>query len=184
MALHIMCRAFFSVTGNCRRKETVMKMMTVRKRIAKWRKDRELNKILRDLDASLQDLPEELQAVNEDTWDNLDPDTSEIEGLISLISAVTAVKTADDFTAMVDGKRMDIIDLMLNMIENTCPKAAVRILKGMFYACGMEYAAERLDIIDICSGYCEDAYENFINDFMQTDDIDWFMMEDTLKEAS
>lgn len=55
-----------------------MKTMTLRKHIAKWRKDKELNKILRDLDARLQDLPEELQAVNEDTWDSLDPDTSEV----------------------------------------------------------------------------------------------------------
>jgi len=54
----------------------------------------------------------------------------------------------------------------------------------MFYACDMEYAAENLDIIDICSSCCDDAYDNFINDFMQTDVIDWLMMEDTLKEVS
>lgn len=64
MALHIMCRAFFSAAGYSRGKEAIMKTMTLRKHIAKWRKDRELNKILRALDASLQDLPGYL----ENTW--------------------------------------------------------------------------------------------------------------------
>ena len=184
MALHIMCGAFFRGAGFNRRKEIIMKKVTVRKHIADRRREREMHRTQRDLEARLQDIPEELQGADREIWNNLDPDTSEAEDLVSLISAVTAAKASDHFGTMADGKRMDITALMLNMIENTCPKAAVRILKGMFYACDMEYAAENLDIIDICSSYCDDAYDNFINDFMQTDVIDWLMMEDTLKEVS
>ena len=54
----------------------------------------------------------------------------------------------------------------------------------MFFAYGMEYAAKSLGSIVICDDYCEDAYGTFIDQFLQTDEIDWFLMERTLGEVS
>ena len=107
---------------------------------------------------------------------------SQAEALISSIAVFTAVRTAGNFRTMVSEMSSGKVEDMLAMIGCASPDDAVLILKGMFFACGMDHAAEALDIIEVC-GYCsEDVYEEFITYFMHADGIGYFPDIDDIEE--
>lgn len=127
---------------------------------------------------------DEDEATHEDTDQHDDEwELTETDEMACMIAEVEAVKAADAFTTLIDGMRMDIIGTMLSMLASEESDAALRMLKGMFYAREMKHAAQDLSIIEACSDYCEDIYDFFIESFFETDEIDWFFMEDTINEA-
>ena len=168
-----------------RRKESVMKKITVRMKIDKWRRKRELKKLMKKLEAGFPDMDEKLPDEEmPDFCSSFEGEEESVYELAATVASFTAERAADHFTDVVDGMRMDTITEMLRMIRHGNPESGLRMLKGMFYARCMKHAAEELDIIVICEEYCEDIYDWFIDDFMQTEEIDWFLMKESHREVS
>ena len=52
----------------------------------------------------------------------------------------------------------------------------------MFIISDMEYAAEALDVVHVCAGYCDLAYLFFEECLFDTDIMDWYFVESWFDE--
>ena len=84
---------------------------------------------------------------------------------------------ADRFLTVVDGWNYENIGIILRMIDDFMNdhkgKEAVDLLKAVFITGGLAYAAEDLDVLDVCSEYVEEAHLCFICDFMYAEEMRW-----------
>ena len=126
------------------------------------------------------------QELSEDEKDDHIDEALGIEPVEKLSWSITdelAYRTADRFSDMVDGKRMDLIRNIILRLDRADSKVAVAMLQAMFILDGnADYAAE-LDMIDLCAKYNESAYDDFIFEMFDTDEFDWFITEIGKMEA-
>ncbi|MBR2539568.1 MAG: hypothetical protein IKE85_01880 [Mogibacterium sp.] len=113
-----------------------------------------------------------------------DPDIAPDEILASDVSNYLAIKAADSFTTAVDGLNMVSIKQLIRRIEKVDAEEAVKMLQAIFLSKGMRTDAEMLDILMTCKPHYESAYDDFMECFLQTDEIDWFLVESWLDECS
>ena len=111
-----------------------------------------------------------------------DPDIAPEEILASDVSNYLAIKAADSFTTAVDGLNMVSIKQLIRRIEKADAEEAIKMLQAIFLSNGMRTDAEMLDILMTCKPYYESAYDDFMEFFLQTDEIDWFLVESWLDE--
>ncbi len=111
-----------------------------------------------------------------------DCDMSPEEILASEIVFALAGKAADSFTNAVDGLNLISITQLIGRMEDAEAKEAVEMLKAVFLSNGKRTDAEMLDLLDICAEHYEDSYDEFIDMFFDTDEIDWFAVEHWLDE--
>lgn len=111
-----------------------------------------------------------------------DSDIAPEEILASDVSSYLAVKAADSFTTAVDGLDMISIKQLIRRIEKADAEEAVKMLQAIFLSNGMRTDAEMLDILMTCKTHYESAYDDFMEFFLQTDEIDWFLVESWLDE--
>jgi hypothetical protein len=74
------------------------------------------------------------------------------------------------------------IKQLIRRIEKADAEEAIRMLQAIFLSNGMRTDAEMLDILMTCKPYYESAYDDFMEFFLQTDEIDWFLVESWLDE--
>lgn len=109
-----------------------------------------------------------------------DPDTPEVEELASLISYSLAVKTAERFKEMMMGVDEATIRIILSTVEVMPSREAVRLLRALFLFDEMFYAADELWLLDLCAKYSKDVYDYFTDFFLQSDEIDPYLIANWL----
>jgi len=111
-----------------------------------------------------------------------DCDMSPSEQLASEIIFRLAEKAADSFTNAVDGLNIISIKKLVDLLEDAEPEDAVCMLQAVFLSNGKRTDAEMLDLLDICEMYYEGSCADFMDSFMQTDEINWFVVDNWLDE--
>lgn len=111
-----------------------------------------------------------------------DCDMSPEEILASEIVFFLAEKAAESFTNAVDGLNLISIKQLISRLENAVPEDTVRMLQAVFLSNGKRTDAEMLDLLDICEEHYEGACDDFADLFFQTDEIDWFVMDNWFDE--
>jgi len=100
---------------------------------------------------------------------------------------VLAEKTADRFTDMainIDMKgTMEIISHLMAAQYREEAKIAVTLIKCIFIASGMREAAKDLDLLDQCCSRDASVYEAFIEVFFETEQMEWFQIENILEKG-
>ena len=104
------------------------------------------------------------------------------EILASEIVFFLAEKAANSFTKAMDGLNLLSIKQLIGRLEDEMPKDAVSMLQAVFLSNGKRTDAEVLDLLDICAEHYEGSYDEFVDMFFQTDEIDWFAVEHWLDE--
>ena len=111
-----------------------------------------------------------------------DCDMSPEEILASEIVFLLAGKAGESFTNAVDGLNLISIKQLIGRLENATSKDAVKMLQAVFLSNGKRTDAEMLDLLDICEEHYEGSYDEFMDMFFQTDEIDWFVMDNWFDE--
>lgn len=174
----IRCRAFFVAAGRSGRKESKMiKPIKIKKnnseKNSKPEKTADEISIFINLD-DLEPAPESAPKYG--------CDMSPEEILASEIVFSLAGKAAESFTNAVDGLNLISIKQLIGRLENAMPKDAVSMLQAVFLSNGKRTDAEMLDLLDICEEHYEGSYDEFVDMFFESDEIDWFAAEHWLDE--
>jgi hypothetical protein len=111
-----------------------------------------------------------------------DSDTTEVYELVSLISYTLAVRTAERFKEMMMGVDELSIRIILSTIEVMPSLEAVRLLRTLFLFDEMIYAADELWLLDLCANYNKDVYDYFTDFFLQSDEIDPYLIANWLSD--
>ena len=111
-----------------------------------------------------------------------DSDLSPSETLASEIVFRLAAKAAESFTGAVDGLNIISIKQLVSMMEDAESEEAVGMLQAVLLSNGKRTDAEMLDLLNFCKMYYEGAFDDFIDCFMQADEIDWFVVDNWLDE--
>ena len=123
---------------------------------------------------------EDKEKENEDLFifDELKPEEELSFGIAAHLSAMVAER----FEPIAEAIGMEATKKLVVRIENTDPATAVNMLQAMFLSNGMVHAAEELDILDYCSEYDVDVYNDFIDCLFDTDIFDWYSIESLFDE--
>ena len=113
---------------------------------------------------------------------SFDPDTASIDELTSLISYTVAKRTADRFVYMAGDMDDASPRSILSIIEEMPSKEAVKLMRAVFITYGMVYATEDLELLDICAEFSNDVYDFFTDFFLQSDEIEPYLVANWLDE--
>ena len=111
-----------------------------------------------------------------------DCDMSPSEALASETVACLAEKAAESFLAAVDGLNIISIKQLIRMLEDVESEEAAGMLQAVFLSNAKRTAADMLDLLELCKAYYEGAYDDFMDAFLQSDEIDWFVADNWLDE--
>lgn len=117
----------------------------------------------------------------EELWEE-EEKLTELDELTMDIVAVVAYNTAASFEKMVHEMNQDSINNISRIIESMPEENLVDLLKALFIISDMEYAAEALDVVHVCAGYCDLAYLFFEECLFDTDIMDWYLVESWFDE--
>ena len=173
----IRCRAFFVAAGDPGRKENKMIKPIRNKDVIKEKPEKSLEE---ELKQSEQELLLDIDAACADS--KYDSDLSPSEKLASEIVFRLAAKAADSFTAAVDGLNIISIKKLVSMLEDAEPGDAIGMLQAVLLSNGKRTDAEMLDLLYLCRMYYEGALDDFMDCFMQADEIDWFVIDNWFDE--
>ena len=108
------------------------------------------------------------------------------EDLCPVIEAL-AEKTADRFVDMAINLdmtgTMEIISHLMAAQYREDAKMAVTLIKCIFIASGMREAAKDLDLLDQCCSRDASVCEAFTEAFFETEQMDWFQIENILEKG-
>ncbi|MBP3897442.1 MAG: hypothetical protein J6D57_06390 [Mogibacterium sp.] len=127
----------------------------------------------KDLYISLDDIP---------TDQKYDCDMSPSEQLASEIVFRLAEKAAESFRNAMDGLNIISIKHLISMLEDAESEKAVSMLQAVFLSNEKRTDAEMLDLLGLCKNYYDGSFDDFMDSFMQADEIDWFVMDNWLDE--
>ena len=173
----IRCRAFFVAAGDPGRKENKMIKPIRIKDVIKEKPEKSLEEELKQREQAIY---LELDAACTDS--KYDSDLSPTETLASEIVFRLAAKAAESFTGAVDGLNIISIKQLVSMMEDAESEEAVGMLQAVLLSNGKRTDAEMLDLLNLCKMYYEGAFDDFIDCFMQADEIDWFVVDNWLDE--
>ena len=111
-----------------------------------------------------------------------DCDMSPLEVFASEMVFYMAERAAKIFTFVVDGLNLISVKQIISMLEDAEPEEAVGILQAVFLSNGRRTDADMLGMLDICKNHYDGAYDEFMDMFFQTDEIDWFVMDNWFDE--
>lgn len=109
-----------------------------------------------------------------------DSDTPEVDELASLISYSLAVRTAERFIEMAEGMDNASVRMILSTVEDMPSREAVRLLQSIFIFNDRFYEADDLGLLDLCAKYSKDVYDYFTDFFLQSDEIDPYLIANWL----
>ena len=99
-----------------------------------------------------------------------------------------AQRAASDFTDMAINlnlqNTLELISYLESAQSHGNDKAFVVLMKCIFLAAGMNESKWMLELLDDCAKKESAVYEYFTDCFMETDEMDWFMMERILKDMN
>ena len=117
-------------------------------------------------------------------WD--DEELAEAEELAADIACWLAHRASDNLVKVAKEEHLST-DSMLAIVkcfEKTDPESLVSMLKVLFLSHEMTDVAAELYLLDICKDYLEDVAFFFEEAFFDTDAIDWFSIENLLREKA
>jgi len=100
------------------------------------------------------------------------------------IAATLAYQMSDRFMRIARKLEMESVKAIIYVLEHLDTEQATAALQAIFYSHGMVEAAQEMELLDICSAYDEGVYDYFIDEFMGTDEMDWFLVEICLKDGA
>ena len=100
------------------------------------------------------------------------------------IAATLAYQMSDRFMRIAKRLEMESVKAVIYVLEHLDTEQATAALQVIFYSHGMVEAAQAMELLDICSAYDEGVYDYFIDEFMGTDEMDWFLVEICLKDGA
>ena len=113
-----------------------------------------------------------------------DRELTELNEMTFDIAATLAYQMSDRFMRIAKRLEMESVKAIVYVLEHLDTEQAVAALQAIFYSHGMVEAAQEMELLDICSAYDEGVYDYFIDEFMGTDEMDWFLVEICLKDGA
>ena len=107
--------------------------------------------------------------------------TDELAGVIAIKLAACAAK---HFMRIVEPMDTEVIQTIVKNLEESDPKAMVDILRVMFTTHYLNHVARELHLLDLCQAYSTYSYEIFQDCFLEDERIDWYSVENWLKEKN
>ena len=151
----------------------MIKPIRIKKVIAKDIDDKDHIMELKDILISMDE---------QDKAPEYDCDMSPAETLAADIVFCLAEKAGDSFTNAVDGLNIISIKQLISRLEDAGSAEAVSMLQAVFLSNGKRTDAEMLDLLDLCEDHYEGAYDDFMDSFFQTDEVDWFVTDNWMDE--
>ena len=115
--------------------------------------------------------------------DNDDWEPTEVEQLSDCISYCVAEMVANRFQAAVKGMDQRAINALVRAIEaGSRAYGSVPLLKMFFLIAGDKLMAEVIDLVGVCAEYDDCAYDMFYDYLIETDIMDWNVIESIFEE--
>ena len=106
-----------------------------------------------------------------------DRELTELNEMTFDIAATLAYQMSDRFMRIAKRLEMESVKAVIYVLEHLDTEQATAALQAIFYSHGMVEAAQEMELLDICRAYDEGVYDYFIDEFMGTDEMDWFLVE-------
>ena len=119
---------------------------------------------------------------DEETFKPVKLERTEISKLTEEFAEVIAQRVADQFMILMRSMKFASIRSVVKSLEEAEPEAMVNILKAIFLATDMDNALKTLELLDICYAYHPYSYDLFQEAFLDVEGIEWFCVENWLKE--
>lgn len=113
-----------------------------------------------------------------------DHEFTETEELALRIIDMLAYRASNNLMKIARRLSTDSMLAIVKCIEEQDSEGQVFTLKAVFLSCGMNEAADELRFLDICSDYLDDAAFFFEEAFFDTDSMDWYSIENLLREKA
>ena len=95
-----------------------------------------------------------------------------------------ASRVAREFIETVEHMDRDHICSIVDYLEKSDPLTAVDMLRGILFTSDSDTGVENLNIVDRCSDYDEDIYELFMEEFFDYEDVNWYLIDNWLRDAA
>jgi len=127
--------------------------------------------------------PEKNDSNGED-WE--DEELTEAEELAAEIACWLARRASDNLMKVAKEEQLSTESMLaiVKCFEKTNSESLVSMLKVLFLSHGMIDVAAELYLLDICKEYLEDVAFFFEDAFFDTDAIDWYSIENLLREKA
>ena len=127
--------------------------------------------------------PEKNDSNGED-WE--DEELTEAEELAAEIACWLARRASDNLMKVAKEEQLSTESMLaiVKCFEKTNSESLVSMLKVLFLSHGMIDVAAELYLLDICKEYLEDVAFFFEEAFFDTDAIDWYSIENLLREKA
>ena len=127
--------------------------------------------------------PEKNDSNGED-WE--DEELTEAEELAADIACWLARRASDNLVKVAKEEHLSTESMLaiVKCFEKTNSESLVSMLKVLFLSHGMIDVAAELYLLDICKEYLEDVAFFFEDAFFDTDAIDWYSIENLLREKA
>ena len=112
----------------------------------------------------------------------------EDEGVCPVLPGI-AEHVAEDFAMCVESEDLEFekalvyVDALDTLSENERSDTAFEMLQGILGKSGWTDTAREMKLVDICAGVYDGAYRDFMNGLLDSDYMDMFLTEITLREA-
>lgn len=113
-----------------------------------------------------------------------DHEFTETEELALRIIDMLASRASNNLMKIGKSLSTDSMLGIVKCIEEQDSEGQVSTLKAVFLSCGMKEAADELRFLDVCSDYLDNAAFFFEEVFFDTDSIDWYSIENLLREKT
>ena len=123
---------------------------------------------------------------NGDDLDDEDGEPTEAQRLAWDIAGTLGCRASDHLMLLKEKNGLST-EAMLTIVKcllGTGSERLVSMLRAIFLSNGMDAAASELDLLDICSEYDEDAVFFFEDPFWDTDAMDWYSIENLLRDKT
>lgn len=116
--------------------------------------------------------------------DDYDKEPTETEELVDRIAAWTAYRAVEHLMKIAEDLTTDSMLAIVKCIEQMEAEGQILLLKSIFLSHGMNEAAEEMRLLDICLEYDEDAAYYFEDAFFDTPEIDWYSIENLIRDKT
>lgn len=113
-----------------------------------------------------------------------DHEFTETEELALRIIDMLAYRASNNLMKIARRLSTDSMLAIVKCIEEQDSEGQVSTLKAVFLSSGMNEVADELRFLDICSDYLDDAAFFFEEAFFDTDSMDWYSIENLLREKA
>ena len=123
---------------------------------------------------------------NGDDLDDEDCEPTEAQRLAWDIAGTLGCRASDHLMVLKEKNNLSTESMLaiVKCLLGTGSEGLVSMLRAIFLSNGMDAAASELDLLDICSEYDEDAVFFFEDPFWDTDAMDWYSIENLIRDKT